>query len=185
VICAHLIRCIFSWVNFDRIGKSCRCQFQNVVQWSPWPYPCVTCGKEEFFFCDGGRPTEGRQLIVYESRPPLPFKGSCYVLVLVSAGVCNALVATTVGLLTHLVYHHNSDYNATNVLYTYTDSCIVGPGSICWQSGVCGGHSGAVLALVSDHPHPVLDTITHAISHQNLIHFQDTQSTTMYSDRTC
>jgi len=62
---------------------------------------------------------------------------------------------------------------------------IVGPVSIFWQSGACGGHSGAVLALVSDHPYLVPDTTTHAISHLNLIHFQDTQSNTMYSDRTC
>ena len=122
MICTYFIRCIFSWVNFDRISKSCHRQFQTVVEWSPWPYPCVTCGKEEFFFCDGGMPTEGRQLIVYESRPsPLLFKGSCYVLVLVSAGVYNALVANTVGLLAHLVYHHHHrDYNATKVVYTYT-----------------------------------------------------------------
>jgi len=176
VICAHFIRYIFSWVKFDRIGKNCGCQFHTVVEWSPWPYPCVTCGKEDFFlFCDGGRPPEGRQLIVYESCPSLlPFRGSCYVLVLVNAGICNALVATALVLLARLVYrhrhhhhhhhhHHHRDGNATTVLYTYTDSYIVGPGSIFWQSGVCGGHSGAVLALVSDHPHPALNTTTYAI----------------------
>jgi len=116
---------------------------------------------------------------VYESCPsPLLFRGICYVLVLVSPGICNAFVATTLVLLAHLVYHrrrrrhnnnnnnnNNGDCNATTVLHTYTDSYIVDPGSIFWQSGVCGGHSGAVLALVSDHPHPALDKTTHAISH--------------------
>jgi hypothetical protein len=76
-------------------------------------------------------------------------------------------------LLAHLVYHqrhhhhhyHHHDGNATTVLYTYMDLYIVGLGSIFLQSGVCGEHIGAVLALMSDHPHPALDKTTHAIWH--------------------
>jgi len=58
------------------------------------------------FFVTKEGPPDGRQLIVYENDPsPLPFRVSCYVLVLVSADICSALVATTLVLLAHLVYH--------------------------------------------------------------------------------